>query len=68
MPVTTFKFDEQYDALFLKLVISTRSASKAEVLRKALTLLDIATDAQARGDKMVFKNDATGKETEIVLV
>ena len=68
MPVTTFKFDEQYDQLFNKLVTSTRSASKAEVLRKALTLLDLAADAQARGDKMIFKNDITGKETEIVLV
>ena len=68
MPVTTFKFDEQYDQLFNKLVSSTKSASKAEVLRKALTLLDLATDAHARGDKMVFKNETTGKETEIILV
>ena len=64
---STFKFDKRTDELLAGLVSRTHSLSKAEVLRKSITLLDACTKGVENGKSVVLKDNQTGKETEILL-
>jgi Arc/MetJ-type ribon-helix-helix transcriptional regulator len=48
MPRVSFDVNEQFQQDFEKLVELTNSNSKAEVFRRAIALLKIATEAQAK--------------------
>lgn len=65
---TNFRFDEQTSDLLEQLKVDSGSASKSEVVRKALALLKIATDAKKHNERLVIQaNDDHGKEREILL-
>ena len=67
MPTSTFKFDEHTNALLGGLVSRTHSASKSEVLRKAITLLDAAASATEREEQVIFRAKDGSKEREILI-
>jgi hypothetical protein len=52
MSTTTFKFDEQTERLFELLKRDFNASSKAEIVRKALALLEIARRAKAEGKEI----------------
>ncbi len=69
--LTTFKFDEQLTKTLDDLKASSSASSKAEVVRRAITLLKVVQDASDKGEKLVLRQeDATGKaikEREIII-
>lgn len=69
--LTTFKFDEQLTKTLDDLKTSSSASSKAEVVRRAITLLKVVQDAAEKGEKLVLrKEDADGKtlkEREIII-
>ena len=67
MPTSTFKFDDKTNSLLEGLVSRSHSASKSEVLRKAITLLDAATSAKEREETIVFRSKDETKEREILI-
>jgi Arc/MetJ-type ribon-helix-helix transcriptional regulator len=67
MPRVSFDVNEQFQEDFEKLVESTNSTSKAEVFRRAIALLKIATEAQAKGEKLMIADENRKPITEIVL-
>jgi Arc/MetJ-type ribon-helix-helix transcriptional regulator len=67
MPTSTFKFDDRTNSLLEGLVSRTRSASKSEVLRKAIALLYAATQAKEHEEEVLFRAKDGTKEREILL-
>lgn len=69
--LTTFKFDEQLTKTLDDLKISTKASSKAEVVRRAITLLKVVQDAAEKGEKLVLRLEGSGgvadKEREIII-
>jgi hypothetical protein len=69
--LSTFRFDEQLTKTLEELKNATSASSKAEIVRRAITLLKVVQDATARGEKLVLKSeDANGhtiKEREIII-
>ena len=65
MPVTTFNIDEKMDKTLDALKIHFGATSKAEVLRKAVALLNIAKDAEQSDGSIVLKKD--GEEIKILV-
>lgn len=67
MPRVSFDVNEKFQEDFEKLVELTNSSSKAEVFRRAIALLKIATEAQAKGEKLMITDEDRKPITEIVL-
>ncbi len=67
MPRVSFDVNEQFQQDFEKLVELTNSSSKAEVFRRAIALLKIAAEAQAKGEKLMIADENRQPITEIVL-
>ena len=67
MPRVSFDVNEQFQEDFEKLVELTNSTSKAEVFRRAIALLKIATEAHAKGEKLMIADENRKPITEIVL-
>jgi hypothetical protein len=68
--LSTFRFDEQLTKTLEELKNSTSASSKAEIVRRAITLLKVVQDATANGEKLVLRReDANGttKEREIII-
>ena len=69
--LSTFRFDEQLTKTLDELKNATSASSKAEIVRRAITLLKVVQDATAKGEKLVLKvEDADGKtlkEREIII-
>lgn len=69
--LSTFKFDEQLTATIEELKNSTSATSKAEIVRRAITLLKVVQDAKEKGEKIVLRTeDAEGnavREREIIM-
>lgn len=69
--LSTFKFDEQLTATIEELKSATSATSKAEIVRRAITLLKVVQDAKDRGEKIVLRTeDEKGnaiKEREIIM-
>lgn len=69
--LSTFRFDEQLTQTIDELKNSSSASSKAEIVRRAITLLKIVQDANAKGEKLVLrKEDEHGtaiKEREIII-
>jgi hypothetical protein len=68
--LTTFKFDGEFLATIEELKKATKATSKAEIVRRAVTLLKVVQDAKEKGDKIVLRSkNAKGRsvEREIIL-
>ena len=69
--LSTFRFDEQLTNTIEELKDATSASSKAEIIRRAITLLKIVQDAQSNGEKIVLRReDANGetiREREIII-
>jgi hypothetical protein len=68
--LSTFRFDEQLTKTLQELKNSTSASSKAEIVRRAITLLKVVQDAASNGEKLVLKSeDGNGgtKEREIII-
>ena len=67
MKATNFKFDENTTELLEDLKTKTGSNTKSEVVRKALALLSVTTEANLVGDKVLVKShDGTVRELVIL--
>ena len=64
----SFKFNPDSVQLIDTLKESSHSLSRAEVLRKALYLLDLATQAKINGKRLIIKDAKGTQETEILIV
>lgn len=68
--LSTFRFDEQLTKTLDELKNASSASSKAEIVRRAITLLKIVQDATADGGRLVLqKEDKEGniKEREIII-
>jgi hypothetical protein len=67
--LTTFKFDGRILATMNELKKSTNSTSRAEVVRRAITLLKLIQDAKDNGEKIVVRTkNAKGRNVERELI
>jgi len=64
---TTFKFDEEVTQTLEELKKTTKSSSKAEVLRRAIRLLQVAEEARANGEKLMITDSRGGPVKEIII-
>jgi len=69
--LSTFRFDEQLTKTIDELKSASSASSKAEIVRRAITLLKIVQDATGNGEKLVLRQeDPQGKmikEREIII-
>lgn len=61
--LSTFRFDEQLTNTIEELKNATSASSKAEIIRRAITLLKIVQDAQSNGEKIVLRREGADGET-----
>lgn len=67
---TTFKFDEKLTATLEQLKTATGASSKAEIVRRAIALMQIVQQATENDEKLILqRKDDDGKtvEREIIL-
>lgn len=67
MKATSFKFDEKTTQLIDELKESSHASSRTEVLRKALYLLKLASQAQQEHKRLVIKGAEGEPEKEILM-
>ncbi len=69
--LSTFRFDEQLTKTLDELKNASTASSKAEIVRRAITLLKIVQDATSKGEKLVLRQEDdkgnTVKEREIII-
>lgn len=69
--LSTFRFDEQLTRTIDELKNASSASSKAEIVRRAITLLKVVQDATANGEKLVLRREDTAgqtiKEREIII-
>jgi hypothetical protein len=69
--LSTFRFDEQLTKTIEELKNASSASSKAEIVRRAITLLKIVQDATSSGEKLVLRREdkegKTVKEREIII-
>lgn len=64
--LSTFKFDPKLTETIEELKRATSATSKAEIVRRAITLLKVVQEAKDRGEDLVLvRNDNT--QTRIIL-
>lgn len=61
----TFDVSSELNEMLERLAAQT-SATKSEVLRKAIALMDVAVDAKTKGQKIVLADDKDQVVTKIV--
>ena len=66
MKATSFKFDEKTTQLIDDIKNRSHSASRTEVMRKALYLLDLASRQQSENGHLIIR-DKDGNEKEILM-
>lgn len=64
---TNFKFDEKTTDLIERLMIKNSVRTKAEVIRKAIALLDVISDAKESGHKILIVNQDGTSQRELIL-
>lgn len=64
--LSTFKFDPKLTAIIEELKESSSASSKAEIVRRAITLLKVVQDAKERGEELVLVRD-DNTQTRIIL-
>ncbi|HAC32967.1 MAG TPA: hypothetical protein DCF45_00455 [Gammaproteobacteria bacterium] len=67
MATTSFKFDQKTSKVLENLRDHYGAASKAEILRKAIALLDIAAEADDKKQKLVIESEDGSTKREIVI-
>lgn len=67
MATTSFTFSPKLVRLVDKLQDELHAGSRSEVLRRALTLLKLAKDAEKEGVDLVLKNKKDGTEQRVVI-
>lgn len=65
MAVTTFDFDPKLMKIVDDIKAEIGAASRAEVLRRAITLLQVATEAEATGAELLVRKG--NKEKQIIV-
>ncbi len=69
--LSTFRFDEQLTKTLEDLKKSSSASSKAEIVRRAITLLKVVQDAHINGEKIVLQSKkedgSVDKEREIII-
>ena len=69
--LSTFRFDEQLTKTIEDLKSASSASSKAEIVRRAITLLKLVQDATENGEKLVLRREDeqgnTLKEREIII-
>lgn len=63
--VITFKIDSKMDEVFDKLKKHFHASSRAEVLRKAIALLEVASDAEDDGAEIILRKDTEEKQVVV---
>jgi hypothetical protein len=66
--VVTFTVDEATEKVLDKLKLALNKTSKAEVLRKAIALLEVATEAQSKGGSIATLDNAGEIDHRIKLI
>lgn len=66
MPVTSFNIDPKMDKTLEELKQHLGASSKAEVIRKAVALLNVAKDAEQADGSVVIKN-RRGVEMRVIV-
>lgn len=67
--LSTFRFDDRLTKIIEELKSETSATSKAEIVRRAISLLKVVQDGKNRGEKLVLisESDEGRKEREIIL-
>lgn len=68
--LSTFKFDKQLTETIEQLKSATSATSKAEIVRRAITLLKVVQDAKNNGERIILVKDSDGgseEKREIIL-
>lgn len=69
--LSTFRFDEQLTKTLDELKGTSSASSKAEIVRRAITLLKVVQDASNNGEKLVLRKESEDgtvlKEREIII-
>lgn len=63
---TNFRLDERTSQLIEDLKIKGGAATKAEVIRKALALLFVVSEAKESGQKVLISNQEGSEQREII--
>ncbi len=66
MPQTTFNFDRRTEQVIEALKVHFGATTKAEILRKALALLDLAREAEEEGRGVAIL-DEDGQPRRVIL-
>jgi Ribbon-helix-helix protein, copG family len=66
VPVTSFNIDPKMDKTLEELKQHLGASSKAEVIRKAVALLNVAKDAEQLDGSVVIKN-RSGVEVRVIV-
>lgn len=64
---TTFKFDEKLTQTLDDLKALTGSASKVEVIRRAIATFKFLEEAKGKGETLILRNEQQATEREIVM-
>lgn len=67
MAATTFKFDAKTNKILEELREHYGASSKAEVLRKAIALLDIAAEAEDHDQQIVVESKDGANKRQILV-
>lgn len=67
MAATSFKFDKKTSQILNDLKDRTGAASKAEVLRKAIALLDAVSEENLVNKKKLILEAADGEKQELII-
>ena len=62
-----FDVTPELDSVINELTIKTGSSSKAELMRRAIALMKVATDAKEHGEKVVIANSDREPISEILV-
>lgn len=68
MPTTTFSYDEEMEELFKVLRKEFKAGTKAELLRKAIALLDEVRKLRGENKELGAFDPSTGKVTERIVM
>jgi hypothetical protein len=67
--LTTFKFDREVLATIEDLKRSTKATSRAEIIRRAITLMKLVQDAKEKGETIILRSKrSNGRSIEREIV
>lgn len=64
--LTTFRFDEKMTKTIEDLKQATNASSKADLVKKAIALLQVVQEAQTRGNKVIIRKELEGGQNNDV--